>query len=165
MAKQIIAIAGAERKMGFLVAKKLLQAGQHHLLILSEGGDPTGKLNALFRLNPAADPEIVDCLKDGCWEADMIMLDIPFASIREAAEKIREVSTQKIIFVISGDPDEKADPAGEWRSLLPNAKTVVALNLLNNAAMPLSTPDEDSLCTINTVIKNLGFEPISKSKN
>jgi predicted dinucleotide-binding enzyme len=159
MAKQIIAIAGAERKMGSLVAEKLLQAGRHHLLILSEGGDSTGKLNALLRLNPVADPEIVDCLKDGCWEADMIMLDIPFSSIHEAAEKIREVSTQKIIFVISGDPEEKTDPAGEWRSLLPNAKTVVALNLLNNSATPLNTPDEESLGSINTVIRNLGLNP------
>jgi hypothetical protein len=165
MAKQTIAIAGAERKMGSLVTRNLLRLGRYRLLILTEGAESVSLPQEWRMLNPGAEPEIVDCLKDGCWEADMIVLDIPVSSIQEAADKIREVSTQKIIFVIPGDPQETADPVEVWRSLLPNAKTVVALNLLNSTATLLSGPDEESLDSIGAIAGSLGFETIIQSKN
>ena len=165
MAKQTIAIAGAERKMGSLVTRKLLHLGQYRILILTEGGAPVSLPQEWRMPNAGTGPEIVDCLKDGCWEADMIVLDIPVASIQEAADKIREVSTQKIIFVVSGDPEEAADPAETWRNLLPNAKTVVALNLLNSTATPLDRTDEESLDSIGAIAGSLGLETIIQSKN
>lgn len=52
--------------------------------------------------NPLPEVELVDCAKDGCWEADLIILAGELIH-QELLEKIREVSTQKIVIIITAE--------------------------------------------------------------
>ena len=64
--------------------------------------------------------EVIDCLKNGCWEADIIILDICKEQQEEVADIIKEVVTQKIVINFSGDEKEYEG----WRNLLPYAKVI-----------------------------------------
>lgn len=168
MVQQTIAIAGAERKSGSIIAQKLVSLNQHRLLLLSEDEDQLKDLPEWLQQKSASGPEQINCLKDGCWEADIIILDVPFSSYAEVAEKIREVSTQKIVFVLSGDgqdPLPTISPVEEWQDLLPNAKLVIALNPMSSSGTMLSGADGESLNIIAEILKKLGLEPIIKIKN
>jgi predicted dinucleotide-binding enzyme len=168
MVQQTIAIAGAERRSGSVLAQKLAALNQYHLLILSEDEDQLKDLPPALQQAPGSGVEQVNCLKDGCWEADIIILDIPFASSNEVAEKIKEVSTQKIVLVLSGMEGENitnVSADNEWQNLLPNARLVIALNHLNSSGTILTGTDKESLNTIAEIMKKLGFEPIIKNKN
>jgi predicted dinucleotide-binding enzyme len=168
MVQETIAIAGAERKSGSIIAQKLVRLNQHRLLLLSEDEDQLKDLPEWLQQKSASGPEQINCLKDGCWEADIIILDVPFSSYAEVAEKIREVSTQKIVFVLSGDgqdPLPTISRVEEWQDLLPNAKLVFALNPLSSSGTMLSGADGESLNIIAEILKKLGLEPIIKIKN
>lgn len=164
MVKQTIAIVGAEGKMGSFFAHGLAPLNLYRLLLLSEDEGQLDKLSRqILLLTPEADVELISCLKDGCWEADIIILDVPNASIKDVANKIRDVSTQKIVFGISKNENNIHSPitaAQEWQQLLPNAKVVVALNNLNTTKTLIAGNDEESVLTIAGITKKLGFQPI-----
>src|SRR5690606_8692282 len=51
-----------------------------------------------------AEVEIVACAKEGCWEADIIVLEVQEIE-KGLIERIREVATQKIVIVVGKDED------------------------------------------------------------
>src|SRR5690606_20786726 len=53
---------------------------------------------------PGAEVEIIACAKEGCWEADIIFLEVHGIE-KELIERIREVATQKIVVVLGKDDD------------------------------------------------------------
>ncbi|HEY6977811.1 MAG TPA: hypothetical protein VH396_16040, partial [Chitinophagaceae bacterium] len=76
--------------------------------------------------NLNAEVEIVDCAKEGCWEADIIVLAIPYYELKEVVEKINEVVTQKIVLIISNNEEE--GKVEELQRLLPYSRVVAAFN-------------------------------------
>lgn len=162
MVKQTIAIVGAEGKTGSVFALGLIQLNLYRLLLLSEDDGGLDNLSRqILLLNPGADIELISCLKDGCWEADLIIVDVPHAFIQEVADKIREVSTQKIVFAILKNENNILSPvpaAQEWQQSLPNAKVVVAVNDLNTTEMVIAGNDRESVLTIAGITKKLGFQ-------
>jgi len=80
------------------------------------------KIRGIKRNNPGAQVEIVDCVKEGCWEADIIVLAIASHEMEEVIEKIREVATQKIVLIILNHEDDSSlsfIKAQELKRLLP----------------------------------------------
>ena len=156
MAKQTIALVGAEGKTGSALALGLVRLNLYRLLLLSEDESRLQKLSQqILLLSGEADVELISCLKDGCWEADLIIVDVPHASIRDVADKIKEVSTQKIVFAIPATQ--------EWQQLLPNTKVVTGI--LNNPDMPevvMAGNDRESVLIVADLIKKLGFQPVIK---
>ncbi|MDP4131681.1 MAG: NAD(P)-binding domain-containing protein [Bacteroidota bacterium] len=156
MAKQTIALVGAEGKTGSALALGLVRLNLYRLLLLSEDESRLQKLSQqILLLSPEADIELISCIKDGCWEADVVIVDVPHAFIRDVADKIKEVSTQKIVFAIPA--------AQEWEQLLPNAKVVTGI--LNNPDMPevaMAGNDRESVLIMADLIKKLGFQPVIK---
>lgn len=165
MVQETIAIAGADRKSGSLLAQKLVELNEYRLLLLSEDENKLKDLQDIVPLKSGSGTELINCLKDGCWEADIIILDVPIISYTEVSEKIREVSTQKIVFIVSEEEQDARTAEEEWKALLPNAKLVVALNQLNGFGTLLSGTDRESLSTIAKIIQKLGLEPVIKSKH
>ena len=161
MGRLTIAIAGAERKTGSVLANKLAKQKSYRLLLVTEEESLLNSLSSDIRQNsPDAELETIGCLRDGCWEADIIMLDIPPYSAMDAAKKIREVSTQKIVFDFSAiDPEMPSAAAGrqEWQQLLPDAKVVTALNILTTGKVVLTGNDQESVQIISDIINKIGF--------
>jgi predicted dinucleotide-binding enzyme len=165
MAQETIAIAGAERKAGSLLAHRLAALNRYHLLLLTEEECQLSKLRAAFHTGETATgTEIINCLKDGCWEADIIVLDVPLSSAAAVADKIREVSTQKIVFVLSGEAPGAGGIMQEWQRLLPNAKVVAASGDLHTG-ISITGTDPEPLNDMAEIIKALNIPFIIKHKS
>src|SRR5664279_2113108 len=95
--KTVAIIAEDGEKIG-AIANGLVRQN-YRLLMVVKDRIPSAKILKLIKEGaPHADVEIIDCMKDGCWEADMIFIDIPDVAVKEVVEMIKEVATQKIVF-------------------------------------------------------------------
>ena len=88
-----------------------------NLLILAKEREGYDKvLAAIKRKNEESAVELHDCMRDGCWEADAIIIDVKKEDESEVAESIKEVAIQKIVVNISEECDKKL------QQLLPYSK-------------------------------------------
>lgn len=101
-----------------VLAKQDLQ-----LILVSSDETKKLKLKEDFEhLNATAEIDFISCEKEGCWEADLIVLsqnDRPSAPL---LQKIKEVATQKIVLVVSENNQDAARQ--DLAKLLPNSKIV-----------------------------------------
>lgn len=167
--------------MGAAISKSLSR-GNYRLLLCANKQD---KVQALVQdiqsANPSADVETLDCSKEASWEADIIILAIPYQAEKEIAKKIKEVSNQKIVISIANplnntfdglvtSPDTSA--AEELQRLLPHSKIVKAFN--TTFAADFATPvidgkrvdafiagnDGEALQRVAGLVSTAGFNPI-----
>ncbi|HWL00087.1 MAG TPA: NAD(P)-binding domain-containing protein [Parapedobacter sp.] len=135
--KSTVAIIGSTGNMGAAIAKSLVK-GRDRLLLF---GRDEAKLNALHKdihaLNSEADVAAIGCSKDASWEADIVILAVPYAAEAAVAEEIKPYVTQKIVISISNPMNETFDgmvtpadssAAQELQKLLPDAQVVKAFN-------------------------------------
>ncbi|MCC9138480.1 NADPH-dependent F420 reductase [Pontibacter silvestris] len=178
---QTIAIIGASGNMGSAISKSLSKGNYRLLLCASRQDKVQAVVEEIKSGNPAADVETIDCSVEASWEADIIIVAVPFAAEKEVAQKIREVANQKVFISISNPlndtynglvtaPDTSA--AEELQKLLPNAKVVKAFN--TTFAADFATPviagqqadafiagnDEEALQTVSELVSTAGFNPI-----
>jgi hypothetical protein len=179
--KQTIAVIGATGNMGFAISKSLAK-GNYRLLLCSDNKEKVESIiNDIKSANPSADVEAIDCSAQASWEADIIIIAVPYAAEKEVAEKIREMANQKIVISIANPlndtynglvtaPDTSA--AEELQKLLPNSKVVKAFN--TTFAADFSTPvidgkqvdafiagnNEEALQTVSELVSAAGFNPI-----
>ena len=179
--KQTIAVIGASGNMGSAISKSLSKGNYRLLLFSNEKGKTEALINEIKNSLAAADLEALECPTDASWEADVIILAVPFQAEKELAEKIREVANQKIVISIANPLNEAYDglvtppdtsAAEELQKLLPNAKVVKAFN--TTFAADFITPvidgkqvdsfiagnDEEALQTISELVTTAGFNPI-----
>src|SRR5213083_195290 len=138
-AKKTIAILGATGNMGSAFAKALVTSN-YRLLLMSRNKNKAEKLSAdLKRKTPTAEIAVIECEKEACWEADIILLAVPYKVEMEIAEKIREVTMQKVVIDVSNPLDETYDhlitapgtsAAEQLQKVLPNSKVVKAFNTI-----------------------------------
>ena len=179
--KQTIAIIGASGNMGSAIAKSISK-GNYRLLLK---GNNQASLDALIDEIKAndntADAEAMACSTEACWEADIIILAVPFEAEKEIASKIKEVANQKIVISIANPLNKTYDglvtaantsAAEELQKLLPNSKVIKAFN--TTFAADFSTPvidgkqadafiagnDEEALETVSEIVSTAGFNPI-----
>lgn len=120
-ARVTIAIIGASTKSGKEIASRLLD--RCYLLLVAEDAEDMRDLTDFLQmLNGDHEVELIDCLKDACWEADIIVLAAGPVNADELAGRIKDVATQKIIVRVTTN-----HPAGEegLASVFPDSKIVV----------------------------------------
>ena len=128
-----------------------------------------------------SDIEAIACPTEASWEADIIILAVPFEAEKEIAAKIKEVANQKIVISIANPLNETYDglvtppdssAAEELQKLLPHSKVIKAFN--TTFAADFSTPvidgkqvdafiagnDEEALETVKELVGTAGFNPI-----
>jgi NADPH-dependent F420 reductase len=179
--KKTIAVIGATGDMGCAFVKALANS-DYRLLLMSRDKDKVGKLSAnLKQKNPAADVEVVECEKEACWEADIVLMAVPYEAEREVAEKIREVTTQKVVIDVSNPLNEKYDrlitapgtsAAEELQKALPNSKVVKAFNTnFSTDFTPaikgskqiktfIAGNDQEAVQTVSEMATAIGFKPV-----
>ena len=118
--KKTIAVVGATEKNGKAIAKKLASRPYRLLLISDEATELEQLRNNITAKHSNSDFEILDCVKDGCWEADIIILAVLPEKMLQVAAKIKEVATQKIVIEIRGDESNST----ELKKILPYSKLV-----------------------------------------
>ena len=179
--KQTIAIIGATGKMGSAISKAI-SAGNYRLLLKSSKRNELDELVQEIRNNNvSADVEAIACPTEACWEADIIVLAIPYEAEKIIAEKIKEVANQKIIISISrplnkGYDEQLIGPATsaaeELQEFLPNSKLVKAFNKISAADLTtteidgkqadvfIAGNDEEALETVKEIVITAGYHPV-----
>ena len=179
--KRTIAVIGATGNMGSAIAKSLSK-GNNRLLLFANNPDKVQALvSEIKNVNTTADVEAYECPANASWEADVIILAVPYAAEKEIATKIKEQANQKIVISIANPLNEtysglttspNTSAAEELQKLLPNSKVVKAFS--STFAADFSTPvidnkqvdaliagnDTDALETVSELVTTAGFNPI-----
>ena len=135
--KKTIAVIGATGNMGKAISKALSK-GNDRLLLFSRNEEQLHILgNEIRQEYPAADFETIQCAFEASWQADIIILAVPYEAEAEIAEKIKQVAGQKIVISISNPLNTTYDglltaadtsAAEELQKLLPDSKVIKAFN-------------------------------------
>ena len=123
--KETIAFIGETDEVCSQLIQKLAAENYPLVLVTREGnyfGDLTRQI--LGRI-PDADIEMIDCVREGCWEADVIVLRNRASLDTELSEKIREVASRKILVCLLDAGDPISFPAlKNMQQLLPNTEVI-----------------------------------------
>ena len=179
--KQAVVVIGATGKMGWAIAKTISKGNYRILLFSTDPLKVQVLLNDIISENSSADVEIVDGALEACWEADIIIVAVPYTSEKDIAEIIRKVINQKIVISVSNPLNESytglttmpgTSAAEELQKLLPHAKVIKAFNttFANDFAKPfingqqldcfIAGNDEDALEIVYDLVKVTGFNPV-----
>lgn len=179
--KKTIAIIGATGNMGSAISQSLSKGHYRLLLKANEQEELDILVKGIESNNPNVEIEAAVCPTEASWEADIIILAVPFGAETEVVGKIREVANQKIVISISNPLNETFDglvtasdtsAAEELQKLLPNSKVIKAFN--TTFAADFSSPvingkqvdafiagnDEEALQTVSELLTTAGFNPI-----
>ena len=120
--KKTIAIVGATEKTGKIISEKFSSL-PYRLLLVSKDLEESKKLfQVISSQKTIAEIDLGECVKDGCWEADIIILAVSHCDEKDAAEKMKEVATQKIVVKVSNEKNIDKD----LKEILPFSKLVKA---------------------------------------
>ena len=178
--KQVIAVIGASGKMGSALAKTLSKGNYRILLHSSQTNKVECLLHEIKNNNSSADIDIVDDYVEIGWEADAVILAVPYAAENVVAENMKSVVNQKIIISVSNPLNGHYDglltknisAAEELQQQLPNANVIKAFNtvFVDDFYQPvvhdqqldcfIAGNDEDSLELVYDLVKTTGFHPV-----
>lgn len=99
--KKSIAIIGAAEKKGMEIIHKIAGSHSRFLFVSRETEKLEKLLNELAVSHPQAETEIADCVKNSCWEADIIIMAVCNFDEDKMIGLIKEVATQKIVVTLS----------------------------------------------------------------
>ena len=183
--KKTIAVIGATGNMGKAISKALSK-GNDRLLLFSKEEEQLNVLgNDIRKQYPAADFETIQCAYEASWEADIIILAVPYEAEAEIAEKIKQVASQKIVISISNPLNATYDglvtaagtsAAEELQKLLPDSKVIKAFNTTYAADFMQPVIDgkqvdafvagnhEAATQTVLELVRTAGFNPVNAGK-
>jgi hypothetical protein len=179
--KQTIAVIGATGNMGSNIAKNLSKGNNRVLLFANNQEKVNALADEIKSNNTSADVEAYECPTTASWEADVIILAVPYQAEKELAAKIRDVANTKVVISIANPLNERysglvtspdTSAAEELQKLLPNSKVVKAFN--TTFAADFSTPvidgkqvdafiagnDADAIEIVSGLVTTAGFNPI-----
>jgi len=179
--KQTIAIIGATGNMGSALAKTLSRGNNRLLLFANNQEKVKALVNDIKSSNKKADVEGIECPTNASWEADIIVMAVPYTAEKEIATRIKEVANQKVVISISNPLNENYDAlvtppdtsaAEELQKLMPNSKVVKAFNTV--FASVFTTPEIDgkqvdvliagndgnAMVTVSELVQTAGFNPL-----
>jgi len=178
--KKVVAVIGASGDMGSALTRSLSK-GNYRILLRSSKTDAIQSLIIEIKNRFSADVEVVDDDLEACWEADVIILAVPYAAEKRVAEAIKSVVNQKVVISISNPLNHRCDglltqpgisAAEELQKQLPNAKVVKAFNTVfaGDFDQPviqdhrldcfIAGDDEDALEIVYDLVKTAGFNPV-----
>lgn len=179
--KQTIAVIGATGNMGSAISRNL-STGNYRLLLFSKKLEEAQTLAGDIKsANASADMEAIECSREASWEAEIIILAVPYGAEAAIAEQIKDVANQKIVISISNPlnetynalitaPDTSA--AEELQKLLPNSKVIKAFNStfagdFNQTVIDgkqidafVAGNDQEALDVVSELVSTAGFNPI-----
>ena len=151
-AKKTIAIIGSTNEKATAILSRLYIENYRLLLVSKYANQFVELVKDIQSAHPGVELETVGCMKDGCWEADIIIIDIQNCEEKEVAELISEVATQKIVISFSESEDE-FDVDG-LQNLLKYSKVVIAYKKINSSIIFLYGKDEKAVQEVSNILKN-----------
>ena len=127
------------------------------LLFVSENEEKNvALLQQLENIKVLAEVEYLSCEREGCWEADIIAFSQPESLSPALIAKIKEVATQKIVLVVTGE-----NQSANFDALFPYSKVVEVL--VNSTGKEISISGKDK--TANAEVQELINSMTYKSNN
>lgn len=106
LTKETIAIVGATETFGPDLAQHFANV-DYPLLLISDKREELSSLHtSLSRRYPLAEIDFLECVKGGCWEADIILLAVPEDQQVTATGLMKDVAVQKIVVTLFGSPQQ-----------------------------------------------------------
>ncbi len=148
--KETIAILGLKKGEATPFLDQL--ANTHRLLIVLTDLNDGGEVSEYLSQNAKHEVELINCAKDGCWEADLIILWNPSQFQEYELLRLQAVATQKIILLVTAKEQEDIEP-----SLFPNSKIVKLV--LNSETLEgnLYGTDVNAVSSINELINKIEY--------
>ena len=107
--KQTIAIIGATGNMGSAIARSIAKGPYRLLLKASKQDELDALVNDIQSKNPSAEVESAICPTEASWEADIIILAVPYEAEKNIAPQIKDVASQKIVISIANPLNQNYD--------------------------------------------------------
>lgn len=160
--KETIAVVGLPNKKYNDFVVRLAEA-QYRLLLIKKGlNDGSEIFVDELRHSIQGDVEIVECAKNGCWEADIIVLLGEESYERVFIERIKQVSTQKIVvgYATNDHLSETASfEATNLQQLLPNSQVVHVLKSIGAQEVFIAGDHADSNQIVSNKVSAIGYHP------
>lgn len=122
MLTKTIAIITGEEAYPQILLKALSELKLQLLFVSPDSEAKRRLLRQLAKFDMMAELAFISCERDGCWQADVILLYETSNLSTKVVERIREVATQKTILVIyQGYPKKMCHGLKE---LLPNSRVI-----------------------------------------
>lgn len=135
-----IAFSGALSPANILFLKHLAEKG-NRLLIANSKNFSEDIITKFQQQTPDVEIEITTCLRDSCWEADIIILSSEIADDNQVLKNISEVATQKLVLCIS--EGNNYEDFNKLEQFLSHSKlALVRLNSQKREARILMTSEE-----------------------
>ena len=179
--KQVVAVIGASGNMGSAIAKAISK-GNYRVLLQSENLSKVQcVIDEIKKNNPGSDVDVVAYPMDASWEADIIILAIPYLAEKDVAQDISKVVNQKIVVSVSNPVNDTctalltspcASAAEELQNRLPYSKVIKAFNttstnsfnrpVINGQQLDcfIAGDNEDALQSVYYLVKAAGFNPV-----
>lgn len=158
--KKSIAIIGATNKNGEMIATRLSK-GEYNLLLISNDKEALNHLsNKMKTLHTKAEIYFIECVKDGCWEADIIILAVPHIEEKMVARLMKEVATQKIVVDFSNEENA----GDELCSILPYSKLVRISGNFSTQEITVSGDDGAANEEISEIFNHAGYHTLIKNQ-
>ena len=154
--KKTIAIVGATETAGRAIVYQFASMPYRLLLISYEAEKLHELTEKITKQYPAAEVESLECVKDGCWEADIIIIAVEAAEEKRVAELMKEVATQKIVVVVTQNENE----CKEMEKTLPYSKVVKAYINAETNGIFLSGKSETVNEEILKIFNRAGYKTI-----
>ncbi|MEP6262789.1 MAG: hypothetical protein ABJ092_14530 [Gillisia sp.] len=106
----------------------------------------------LENLKVLAEVEFLSCEREGCWEADIIAFSKPESISPALVEKIKEVATQKIVVVVTGQ-----NQSANFDALFPNSK-VVEVSVNTTKEISISGKDKTANAEVQELIESTTYK-------
>lgn len=150
--KNTIAVIASAKEKAKAVVQKISDKNCRVLLVSKHDDEYVHLQEEMQSKYPSMELEIIDCMKDGCWEADIIILNLGGDEEKVAAEMIREVATQKL--VISFSDKEIGCSENDLQKLLHNSRVVKVFSSGDEHNISLKGTDEDVLEAASLLLGN-----------
>ena len=150
--RDTVAIIASDDDKALEVANVVWLKEHRVLLVAKYPGQMTQASQTIQEQYPDAEVEVMDCMKEGCWEADLILLNIEDEDEAPVADLIREVAIQKPVVRLITDLDA-SDKAIRLQQLMTHAKVVVASKMTVTCKIVLSGNDATTVHRIQDILK------------
>lgn len=157
--KETIAFIGEADKISSDLIQKLA-ARNYPLVLVAKEGNHFEELSAqIVNRIPGADMETIHCEREGCWEADVIVLNNLKDLSAGLAEKIKEVTNQKILvyFLHEEEQSTSTEKLKHFQQSLPNAEWVqVVFDVVSNEMH--ITGAEETTALMENIFNQAGYK-------
>jgi hypothetical protein len=168
--QQTICIISTEGTQASSLIRSLAFHTNHRLLLMSDNSQWLQDLITEIRAARESAPvEIIQCMVDGSWEADIIILDIPHEQIAANQEKLAIVTNQKIIIHFSQpdtpsviNPGFNTMPTYNWTKWFPFSSLVRVF--IGSLASIVESDDREAATTVLQILEDAGLNPFESEK-